>query len=166
MVRITDAGQIRLYLATQWRRAFGLNVSRLDELLYIGGQFRPAQWRALHHLGVRAVLSLQAEHEDVFDGPPPVRALRLHVPDFHPPTVNQLHEAVDFIGAAHAERLAVLVHCHAGIGRAPLTTAAYLIARGHSLDTALTLIRRARPIVALNGPQLTRLYEWERVVRS
>src|SRR5689334_18410171 len=89
--------RLRRYMATQWRRAFGLNVSRIDELLFVGGQFRAAQWPGLHRLGVRAVLSLQAEYEDQFHGPPPARLLRLHVPDFYPPTIDQLHEAVAFI---------------------------------------------------------------------
>src|SRR5215213_1970460 len=89
------------YLHTQWRRGFGLNVSRVDDLLFVGGQFRARQWPALRALGIRAVLSLQAEREDTFHGPPPDRVLRLLVPDFHPPSIAQLREAVAFIRAAH-----------------------------------------------------------------
>src|SRR5438045_8683002 len=44
------------YATTQWRRLFGLNVSQLDELLFVGGEFSPAQWPTLHMLGVRTVL--------------------------------------------------------------------------------------------------------------
>jgi protein-tyrosine phosphatase len=153
--------QLRLYLATQWRRAFGLNISRLEPLLFIGGQFRSEQWPSLHALGVRAVLSLQAEREDAFVGPQPERTLRLLVPDFHPPTIEQLHQAVAFIEAAHADQLPVFIHCHAGIGRAPLTTAAFLIRRGLSVDEALTTIRQARPIIALNERQIEQLRQWE-----
>ena len=130
-----------------------------------GGQFRPDQWASLYALGIRAVLSLQAEHEDTFVGSPPERALRLLVPDFHPPTIDQLHAAVDFIAAAHADQLPVFIHCHAGIGRAPLTTAAFLTTRGLSVTTALTAIRTARPIIALNQRQIARLHEWEQVGR-
>ena len=148
------------YMATQWRRVFGLNISRIDELLFVGGEFRARQWPRLHTLGVRAVLSLQAEREDTFQGPPPERALRLEVPDFHPPTVEQLREAVAFIQAAHADRLPVLVHCHAGVGRASLTASAYLVTRGLSHDEAFQLIWRARPIVYLNDLQRERLAEW------
>jgi protein-tyrosine phosphatase len=155
-----------LYLATQWRRLVGPNVSRVDELLYVGGQFRPRQWPALYALGIRAVLSLQAERADRFAGPPPERAHRLLVPDFHAPTLEQLREAVDFIAAAHARRLPVLVHCHAGVGRAPLTAAAYLVACGSSADEALARIRRARPIIALNPAQRARLLEWQERVQQ
>src|SRR4051794_33019662 len=129
------------YLRTQWRRGFGLNVSQIDDLLFVGGQFRARQWPALHALGIRAVLSLQAEREDTFHGPPPHRVLRLLVPDFYPPSVDQLHAGVAFIQAAHAEQLPVLVHCHAGVGRAALTASAFLIAGGMSHAEAFAPIR-------------------------
>jgi predicted protein tyrosine phosphatase len=160
---LLDLPHLWLYLRTQWRRGFGLNVSQIDDLLFVGGQFRPQQWPALHALGIRAVLSLQAEREDEFHGPPPDRALRLLVPDFHPPQIDQLQEAVAFIRGAHAERLPVLVHCHAGVGRAALTASAFLIAGGMSHAQAFAHLRRARPIVALNAIQQARLAEWERL---
>jgi protein tyrosine phosphatase (PTP) superfamily phosphohydrolase (DUF442 family) len=154
------------YLRAQWRRAFGLNVTQIDELLFVGGQFRARQWPALRALGIRAVLSLQAEYEDQFFGPPPARALRLEVPDFQAPTVEQLHEAIAFIESAHADRLPVMVHCHAGVGRAALTASAYLMSRGLEYSVAFGTIRRARPIVVLNAIQQARLAEWERVLRG
>ncbi len=160
------APRLWLYLRTQWRRGFGLNVSRIDELLFVGGQFRARQWPALSALGIRAVLSLQAEREDVFHGPPPARALRLLVPDFHPPTVEQLREAVAFIEAAHDDQLPVLVHCHAGVGRAALTASAYLVSRGLGHAEAFGTIQRTRPIVRLNAAQRVRLIEWDRLLRD
>jgi predicted protein tyrosine phosphatase len=163
---LLDLPQTWLYLRTQWRRGFGLNVSRIDDLLFVGGQFRARQWPALRALGIRAVLSLQAEREDTFHGPPPDRALRLLVPDFHPPLIAQLQEAVVFIQAAHADHLPVLVHCHAGVGRAALTASAFLIAGGMSHAEAFANIRRARPIIALNAIQQARLAEWERLARQ
>jgi protein tyrosine phosphatase (PTP) superfamily phosphohydrolase (DUF442 family) len=163
---LSDPTRLWLYAVTQWRRLFGLNVSRIDELLFVGGEFTPAQWLDLHALGIRAVLSLQAEREDHFDGTPPDRTLRLPVPDFHPPSIEQLHEAVAFMNACRADGLPVLVHCHAGVGRASLTASAYLISCGHSRIEAFSRIRRARPIVDLNASQLTRLIEWEWRLRT
>jgi protein-tyrosine phosphatase len=152
------------YLETQWQRMAGLNVSQINQHLYVGGQFRPEQWPQLYELGIRAVLSLQAEHEDGFSGPPPTRTLRLLVPDFHSPSLEQLYQAVAFIQSAQADNLPTLIHCHAGVGRAPLTTAAYLVKNGMRVQAALDLIRNARPIIELNDRQLARLYEWERHV--
>ncbi len=154
------------YTATQWNRLFGLNISRLDDLLYVGGEFHASQWPHLHALGIRAVLSLQAERVDAFEGPQPDRVLRLEVADFHPPTIDQLHQAVAFVSAAHADGLPTLIHCHAGVGRAPLTVAAYLVAQGLTGADALERVRRARPIIGLNERQMQRLIEWEQVVRG
>jgi hypothetical protein len=162
----SEAARLWLYAVTQWRRMFGLNVSQIDDLLFVGGEFTPTQWPDLHTLGIRAVLSLQAEREDQFDGSPPDRMLRLLVEDFHPPTIAQLHEAVAFIGSCHADGIPVLIHCHAGVGRASLTASAYLMTRGLSHVDAFDTIRRARPIVALNGIQFERLIEWERTLRD
>ncbi len=151
------------YVHAQLRRAFGLNVSQIEPLLFVGGQFRPNQWPALHALGIRAVLSLQAEYEDRFEGSPAPRALRLLVPDFYSPELEQIEQAVDFITQAHREELPVLIHCHAGVGRAPLTAAAYLIAtRQLSSTAALNMIKAQRPIIGVNNRQLDRLLEWEK----
>lgn len=163
---LSDSTRLWLYAVTQWRRLFGLNVSRIDELLFVGGEFTPTQWIALHALGIRAVLSLQAEREDRFDSTPPERTLRLPVQDFHPPSIDQLHEAVAFMSACRADGLPVLVHCHAGVGRASLTASAYLISRGLSHTEAFSRIRCARPIVELNALQLARLIEWEWRLRT
>lgn len=157
---------VRPYLRTQWRRTFGLNVSQLSDMLYVGGQFPAAKWPALRALGIRAVLSLQAERADSFVGEPPERTLRLLVPDFHAPTLEQLREAVGFIADAHAAKLPVLVHCHAGVGRASLTASAFLVAQGQGHREAFHAVRLARPIVALNRRQLSRLVEWEQLVRA
>ncbi|HEU5087346.1 MAG TPA: dual specificity protein phosphatase [Roseiflexaceae bacterium] len=148
------------YLRAQWSRTFGLNVSQIDDMLFVGGQFRPEQWPLLHALGIRAVLSLQEEYEDMFHGPPPERTLRLLVPDFQPPTIEQLREAVTFIEQAHADGLPVMVHCHAGVGRAPLTAAAYLIRDGRSAADVMAFLKSARPIIGLNDRQFERLREW------
>lgn len=156
-----EAPSLWHYALTQWRRLFGLNVSQVDDLLFVGGEFSSLQWPDLHLLGVRAVLSLQAEREDVFAEPQPERTLRLHVEDFHAPTIDQLQEAVAFIRAAHADNLPVLIHCHAGVGRASLTTSAYLMTRGMTHHEAFSHVRRARPIVALTESQRARLVEWE-----
>lgn len=157
---------VRHYLRTQWRRAFGLNVSQISDTLYVGGEFPASRWPALRALGIRAVLSLQAERADSFVGEPPERTLRLLVPDFHAPSIDQLREAVGFIASAQAAQLPVLVHCHAGVGRASLTACAYLVAQGQGHREAFHTVRQARPIVALNARQLSRLIEWEQLVRA
>jgi predicted protein tyrosine phosphatase len=150
---------------TYWRRYFGLNLNEITPLLFVGGEFRAAQWPEIHALGVRAVLSMQAERIDEFVEPLPERVLRVPVPDFHAPTLEQLAEAVAFVEQAWRAELPVLVHCHAGVGRAPLTAAAALVSSGMQLDAALGLIVARRPIVRLMGEQRRRLDEWARLGR-
>ncbi len=154
------------YVSAQWRRYFGLNVSQVEPLLFVGGQFRAEQWPMLRDLGVRAVLSMQAEHVDSYVGAPPERALRLLVPDFTAPSLAQLNEGVAFIEECHAAQLPVFVHCHAGVGRAPTMAAAYLVAsRGMGHREALALLRRARPIIKPTREQIARLREFEQRAR-
>jgi protein-tyrosine phosphatase len=154
------------YLRAQWQRLFGLNISQIEPLLFVGGQFHPEQWPLLRDLGVRAVLSMQAEHEDHYVGDPPERTLRLQVPDFTAPTQAQLLEGVAFIAEAHGAHLPVFIHCHAGVGRAPIMAAAYLVAQ-HSLshDDALARLRAARPIIGPNPLQMRSLREFEQHAR-
>lgn len=154
------------YITTQWRRAFGLNISRVDDFLFVGGQFASERWPRLHALGVRAVLSLQGEREDEFSDPFPAQTLRLEVEDFYPPSLDQLEQAVAFLRANRAANLPTLIHCHAGVGRAPLTTVAFLVAEGMSARDAVSRIYHARPIMRLNRRQQARLTEWERLVRT
>lgn len=153
-------------MQTQWRRAFGLNITQIDDLLFVGGAFRALQWPQLQAHGIRAVLSLQAERFDEFAGTPPMRALRLPVADFHAPAIAQLRKAVAFINAAHADQQPVLIHCHAGIGRASLTASAFLVTQGLSAAAAFRRIHAARPIVYLNAAQRARLLEWEQIYRQ
>ncbi|MGQ9927426.1 MAG: dual specificity protein phosphatase family protein [Chloroflexaceae bacterium] len=157
---------MQVYLSTQLRRLFGLNASIVEPDLLVGGQFRPDQWPELRAMGVRAVLSMQAEREDRFAGGAPERLLRLAVQDFTPPTLEQLADGIAFISAAHQAGLTVFVHCHAGVGRAPLMAAAYLMYR-QDLDhrTALARIHAARPIIRLNPSQIKRLHELEAILR-
>lgn len=148
-----------------WQRFFGLNVSQIEPLLFVGGEFSRQQWALLAELGIQAVLSLQAERADEFSEPYPQQALRLRVPDWHAPTLEQLAEGVAFMRATYAAEQPVLVHCRAGVGRAPTTAAAFLIAeRGMTPVAALSYIRRVRPIITPNSEQITRLHEWHEQV--
>ncbi|NOK60013.1 MAG: Protein-tyrosine phosphatase [Chloroflexi bacterium AL-W] len=163
---LTLSQRIWRYSTTQWQRVWAINMTQINELLYVGGAFRARQWPIMYAAGVRAVLSLQGEREDTFTGTPPTRTLRLIVQDFYAPSIDQLQQAVIFLQDAHAAQLPTLVHCRAGVGRAPLTASAYLVAQGMSAVDALTYIQNMRPIVGLNARQLERLAEWEQFVAA
>lgn len=65
------------------------------------------------------------------------------VRDFHAPTVDQLIEFSELVdGLAGSVR--ILIHCQGGMGRTGTFAAAYWIARGSSVEEAITRIRKAR----------------------
>ncbi len=156
----TNESATRRYLTDLLSRFLRPNLTQIDPLLFVGGQFRADEWPTIAALGVRAVLSMQAENVDRFSGTPPDRTLRVAVIDYHAPTIEQLHVAAAFGTAARRDGLPLFVHCRAGVGRAPIAAAACLVAEGHTPAQAIRLIARARTIVMPNTEQLTALHAY------
>ena len=69
-------------------------------------------------------------------------------------------------GRCRVQATCIACRISAGVGRAPLTAAAYLVAQGATSVAALEQVRRARPIIGLNERQMQRLIEWEQAVRG
>ncbi len=76
------------------------------------------------------------------------RALWHPIPDLHAPSMELIGPVVDRI----VERLpeGVVIHCGAGIGRAPTIAVCALLAVGMDLGTALALVADRRPMA---GPE-------------
>jgi atypical dual specificity phosphatase len=72
-------------------------------------------------------------------------ALHLPVDDLHPPTPDQLREALAFIDRSRAAAVAVAVHCKVGQGRTGTVLAAFLIRGGLDPATALRQVRGVCP---------------------
>ena len=73
------------------------------------------------------------------------RYLHLPVPDFHPPTLEQLRAFVEFVDACAADGTAVAVHCAAGMGRTGTMLAGYLVSTGVRPAEAVRAVRTRRP---------------------
>ena len=136
-------------------------TSRIAPNLYVGGQHYRRGLRRLANLGISASLSLRREADDEALGVALERHLWLPTTDDAPPTQEQLGKASVFIGDALAEGRGVYVHCMAGVGRAAITAAAYLVSTGLTCDEAWATIRRARPFLRPSAAQVVALREYQ-----
>jgi protein-tyrosine phosphatase len=136
-------------------------TSRIVPNLYVGGQHYRRGLRRLADLGISASLSLRREADDQANGVALERHLWLPTTDDAPPTHDHLVEASAFIGDMLAEGRGVYVHCMAGVGRAAITAAAYLVSTGQTADEAWATIRRARPFLRPSAAQEEALREFE-----
>ena len=124
-----------------------VRTSRIAPNLYVGGQHKRRGLQAMAARGITACVDLRREHGDAAHGVALERQLSLPTDDDHTPTLTELQQAADFIGACLREGRGVYIHCANGVGRAPTTAAAYLITTGLSPQQAWDTIRAVRPFI-------------------
>lgn len=134
---------------------------RITPQLMVGPQLSRSGWQYLRDkLNVTSIVNLRVEADDRERGITPEHYLWLPTIDHTSPTIEQLERAAAFIKERIEAGEGVYVHCAAGVGRAPLTVAAYLITQGYSVDDALRLIRSRRPFISQSTNQRTRLLQF------
>ena len=69
----------------------------------------------------------------------------LPVPDFSPPTQQQVDAFVRIVDEARSSGEGVAVHCIAGMGRTGTMLACYLVSQGEDPLDAIRRVRRLRP---------------------
>lgn len=134
-----------------------LRYSRVTPQLYVGPQFNAAGKRALEREGITAVVNLRTEFDDAAHGLAFPHYCYLPTVDDDSPSSEHFQRGVDFIQAQIATGGKVYIHCKAGVGRAPTLAAAYLVAQGDSLDTAIARIKQVRPFITITPPQMAAL---------
>ncbi len=134
------------------------NYSEVEDGLWLGGFVdRPPR-------GTGAVLNL-CESPD----PYLVESHRWRaIPDAEPaPSLDWLHEQVEFIKAERAAGRIVYVHCRNGVSRSAFVTIAYLMRReGWTRDETLRFLRTRRSIVRPHPAFAARLLEWEKRINE
>jgi len=93
--------------------------------------------------------------------------LWLRVADRMAPTLAQLADAADFLDRSIASEAGVFVFCGAGVGRAPMTYAAWRMRVSCSdPEEALAYVLRVRSIASPTRRQRSRLQEWSEYLRQ
>jgi len=149
-----------------WQGVSPVETTRVMDGLFVGGQHYKHGVELMKGMGIGATLNLREESDDVGRGVAFPLHLSLPAPDDGAPDVNQLREGVAFIRYAIQSGQGVYIHCAQGVGRAPTMAAVYLISEGHSVDSAMKLIRKVRPFITPTPTQMKRLKEWQRSMNN
>ncbi|PAA85263.1 hypothetical protein BOX15_Mlig025010g2, partial [Macrostomum lignano] len=144
-----------------------LEVSHVTAMLCIGSRYVAKDLATLEAHGVKAIVNLTPDVPNYFADK--FEYLRLSVEDS--PSIDlrrELPALCEFVDAQLRRGSRVLLHCHAGISRAPSFTVAYLTAgRGMNLADACALLLRSRSHVNLtNFESQLALLERERLLDS
>ena len=139
------------------------DLSWATDRLAVSGH-EPAAWPALlsRQQAIAAVIDLRAEACDdaLAHREAGIAFLHLPTPDLHPVTQDMLDRGVDFARRHLAAGRRVLIHCHHGIGRAPLLALCVLAADGMAPLEALSLLKARRWKVSPSPEQYRGWSEW------
>eukprot|EP01127_Copromyxa_protea_P014730 TRINITY_DN4155_c0_g1_i1.p1 TRINITY_DN4155_c0_g1~~TRINITY_DN4155_c0_g1_i1.p1 ORF type:complete len:262 (+),score=68.46 TRINITY_DN4155_c0_g1_i1:115-900(+) len=91
-----------------------------------------------------------------------VSALHIPTPDFHPPTLEDVMQGIEFMRSIVSTKKTVYVHCKAGRGRSVVATVCYLTyEHGLTTDAAVELIKKQRPQINMGLTQLQTCRDFE-----
>ena len=161
--RLLEHGVRATYLWAQdkiVRRTRGFSpphISQVQPGLYVGGQHKRRGLAEMRALGITAVVNMREEFDDARRDLTLDHYLWLSTTDDTPPTPEDLERGVAFINRHIAEGHGVYIHCAAGVGRAPMMAAAYLVRTGISAEQAWDTIRQVRPFIRPTPSQVAAL---------
>ncbi|ABF89944.1 MULTISPECIES: dual specificity protein phosphatase [Myxococcus] len=140
----------------------GLNVSQVNDWLYVGGAVPRSRYAELKARGITAVIDVRGERCDDAEALKAlgIELLNLPVTDRYPPSVEQLMRGVEWALPRLEQGGTLYTHCEHGVGRGPLVGLAVMVARGWEAPTAYRELRQARWQSTLNDRQLNGLADF------
>jgi protein-tyrosine phosphatase len=104
--------------------------------------------------GIDCVVDLREEGPDIGHWPPQVLIRHVPLEDHGTPSLGELRDAAVTVSSLVRQGHVVLVHCHAGVERAPTVVSAALLLMGWSLTDAYQRVQEVRPEAAPTDGQL------------
>lgn len=140
----------------------GLNVSRVNDWLYVGGAVPRSRYAELKARGITAVIDVRGERCDDAEALKAlgIELLNLPVTDRYPPSVEQVMRGVEWALPRLEQGGTLYAHCEHGVGRGPLIGLAVMVARGWEAPAAYRELRQARWQSTLNDRQLNGLADF------
>lgn len=143
-----------------------LKYSRINDVMFIGGQHRVRGLSILRDVGITAIVNLRFEYDDRERGIGMDSHLYLPVRDNRAPTIEQLGHGVTFITQHASVGERVYIHCGVGVGRAPTLAAAYLVSTGYEPKEAWRVIREVRPFILPVRSQIIAVEQYAQHLRD
>lgn len=140
----------------------GLNVSQVNDWLYVGGAVPRSRYAELKARGITAVIDVRGERCDDAEALKAlgIELLNLPVTDRYPPSVEQVMRGVEWALPRLEQGGTLYTHCEHGVGRGPLIGLAVMVARGWEAPVAYRELRQARWQSTLNDRQLNGLADF------
>jgi protein-tyrosine phosphatase len=139
---------------------FGRRLDAVEVVpgLWLGSAPTKKHVRTLTKAGIDAVVDLRAEVESETSAwPSEISVHFARLQDHGTPSLRELQEAASIVRNLMADGQTVLVHCHAGLERAPTVACAALVLQGWSLEDAYHRIIERRPSALPTDGQLATL---------
>jgi len=88
------------------------------------------------------------------------------IPDFSPPTIEQMNRILKLIYENEKRGDKILIHCGAGLGRTGTVLACYLVSKRVDAQHAIEKVRNARPGAIESVSQVIFVYNYERIIKN